>query len=158
MDWNQYISFSPLCQILPVSRLSLKKFWAYNSIGTFNISVKWSRPILMLSDHRLLNNYTALSAVALWFQDFFLTFPTEVRTIWSRKMTGSSILFLLSRYSFMLFAAIQLVLFLPGHMTAMRFVCLLSVNEDVGLTLEYVQLQRFEFYSTCCQHYSWCGD
>ncbi|KAE9391803.1 hypothetical protein BT96DRAFT_945092 [Gymnopus androsaceus JB14] len=82
----------------------------------------------------LLNNYTALSAFVLWFQDFFLTFPTEVRTIWSRKMTGSSILFLLSRYSFMLFAAMQLVLFLPGYMTAMRFVCLLSVSED-GLTL-----------------------
>lgn len=32
-----------------MSRLSLKKFWAFNSTGTFN-TVKWSRPILMLVD------------------------------------------------------------------------------------------------------------
>ncbi|KAF9073423.1 hypothetical protein BDP27DRAFT_301139 [Rhodocollybia butyracea] len=66
----------------------------------------------------LLDNYTLLSAFVLWFQDLFLTLPTEIRAIWSSPLTGSSILFVLNRYSFLLHAAIQLAISLPGEMTS----------------------------------------
>ncbi|KAF9059597.1 hypothetical protein BDP27DRAFT_1238418, partial [Rhodocollybia butyracea] len=50
--------------------------------------------------------------------DFFLTFPTEVRSIWSSQLTGTSVVFILSRYSFLLSKVMQLyVLPLPARMT-----------------------------------------
>ncbi|KAF9066377.1 hypothetical protein BDP27DRAFT_1268649 [Rhodocollybia butyracea] len=70
--------------------------------------------IINLQFDWLLNNYTALSAFVLWFYDFSLTLPTEVRSIWSSRLTGSSMIFILSRYSFLLYAVMQLVIFLPG--------------------------------------------
>ncbi|KAF9061102.1 hypothetical protein BDP27DRAFT_1338656 [Rhodocollybia butyracea] len=65
----------------------------------------------------LLTNYAVLSAVAFWFYDFFLTFPTEVRSIWSNRLNGGSVLFILNRYSSLLYVVMQLALLSPGKMT-----------------------------------------
>ncbi|KAF9065621.1 hypothetical protein BDP27DRAFT_1156480, partial [Rhodocollybia butyracea] len=50
----------------------------------------------------------------LWFYDFLLTFPTEIQSIWSSRLTGTSILFILSRYGFLIYAVLQLPIYLPG--------------------------------------------
>ncbi|KAF9069484.1 hypothetical protein BDP27DRAFT_1420939 [Rhodocollybia butyracea] len=76
--------------------------------------------IINLQFFSLFSNYVAVSAYVLWFYDFFLTLPAESRSIWSSRLTGTSILFILSRYSFLLFAAIGLAIFLPGKMTDTR--------------------------------------
>ncbi|KAF9078257.1 hypothetical protein BDP27DRAFT_1207250, partial [Rhodocollybia butyracea] len=47
-------------------------------------------------------------SAVLFFYDFFLTLPTEFRLIWSRRLTGSSILFILSRYNFLLLIHLQI--------------------------------------------------
>ncbi|KAF9064899.1 hypothetical protein BDP27DRAFT_1450505 [Rhodocollybia butyracea] len=65
----------------------------------------------------LLGNYTNISVLVLWFCDFFLTLPTEVRSIWPSQLTGTSILFILNRYGFLFATVIQLPFYLPGNMT-----------------------------------------
>ncbi|KAF9056901.1 hypothetical protein BDP27DRAFT_1372988 [Rhodocollybia butyracea] len=74
--------------------------------------------IINLQFDRLLDNYVALSALVIWFQDFLLTLPTEVRSIWSNQLTGCSVLFILSRYSFLLFAVIRPVVIIAGYMSS----------------------------------------
>ncbi|KAF9064634.1 hypothetical protein BDP27DRAFT_1367049 [Rhodocollybia butyracea] len=59
-----------------------------------------------------LDNYTTLSSSVLFFYDFFLTLPSELRLIWSRRLTGSSVIFILSRYSLLL----HQILFLAGNL------------------------------------------
>ncbi|EIM79377.1 uncharacterized protein STEHIDRAFT_116578 [Stereum hirsutum FP-91666 SS1] len=49
----------------------------------------------------LVENYTILSANTMWLMDFVYTLPMEWRAIWSKKLTGTSILFLLNRYLFL---------------------------------------------------------
>ncbi|KAF9061642.1 hypothetical protein BDP27DRAFT_1369502 [Rhodocollybia butyracea] len=90
--------------------------------------------IINLQSLEMLSNYMTLSAFVVWFYDFCLTLPTEVRSIWSRKLTGSSmpLIFILNRYSFMLFEAMQLVSFLSKNMTDTRFSC-----KNLGFT-EYI--------------------
>lgn len=41
---------------------------------------------------------TWLFAVLLWF-DFALTFPTEVRHIWRRKLSGAMLVYIFTRYT-----------------------------------------------------------
>ncbi|KAH7870563.1 uncharacterized protein C8R40DRAFT_1010359, partial [Lentinula edodes] len=54
---------------------------------------------------------------ALWIADHIETLPTEFRSIWKRKMTGTSVLFLINRYMFFLFIVLQAVFNLPGNGT-----------------------------------------
>ncbi|KAJ3805350.1 hypothetical protein F5876DRAFT_17795, partial [Lentinula aff. lateritia] len=54
---------------------------------------------------------------ALWIADHIETLPTEFRSIWKRKMTGTSVLFLINRYMFFLFLVLQAVFNLPGNGT-----------------------------------------
>ncbi|KAF5350940.1 hypothetical protein D9757_014381 [Collybiopsis confluens] len=54
---------------------------------------------------------------ALWMADFIATLPTEIRTMWLKKPTGTSVLFILNRYSFLLFLSIRLVGITPGDST-----------------------------------------
>ncbi|EIM83170.1 uncharacterized protein STEHIDRAFT_159770 [Stereum hirsutum FP-91666 SS1] len=46
---------------------------------------------------RLINNYGVVSSTVLWLADFLATFPIEVATIWSRKPTFHTIVFLVNR-------------------------------------------------------------
>ncbi|KAF9061641.1 hypothetical protein BDP27DRAFT_1485869 [Rhodocollybia butyracea] len=58
---------------------------------------------------KMLWNYMTLSAFVLWLHDSLITLPTEVRSIWSRKLTGNSMVFILNRYGFLLFEVMLLV-------------------------------------------------
>ncbi|KAF5378979.1 hypothetical protein D9757_009125 [Collybiopsis confluens] len=51
---------------------------------------------------------------ALWVADYFETLSTEVETIWGKKLTGTSVLFIFNRYSFLLILVVNLVIRLPG--------------------------------------------
>ncbi|TDL21508.1 hypothetical protein BD410DRAFT_898851 [Rickenella mellea] len=59
------------------------------------------------------NNCIVISATALVFYDYALTFSTEKSEIWNSKFTGAQALFFLTRYSFMIytvsFAANELI-------------------------------------------------
>ncbi|KAF5389772.1 hypothetical protein D9757_005950 [Collybiopsis confluens] len=55
--------------------------------------------------------------VVLWIADFIATLPTEIRTMWFKKPTGTSVLFILNRYFFLLFLSIALVESTPGNST-----------------------------------------
>lgn len=48
------------------------------------------------------------STSALWIYDYLQTLPMEIQAIWSRKLTMTSLLFLLNRYT-MPFQAISLI-------------------------------------------------
>ncbi|KAF9062187.1 hypothetical protein BDP27DRAFT_1233938, partial [Rhodocollybia butyracea] len=49
--------------------------------------------------------------------DFFLTLPAEIQLIWSRQLTGSSMILIMSRYSLLLAQVFQLIfnIKLPGQ-------------------------------------------
>ena len=51
--------------------------------------------------------YSSHHVALLWF-DFALTFTTEVRRIWRRKITGATIVYLFTRYA----AVVERVFFL----------------------------------------------
>ena len=48
------------------------------------------------------------SWTALYFYDYLLTLPSELSTIWSRKFTGATVLFIINRYSFAIAYALTL--------------------------------------------------
>ncbi|EIM88760.1 uncharacterized protein STEHIDRAFT_154481 [Stereum hirsutum FP-91666 SS1] len=55
---------------------------------------------------RLIGNWTAVSAGALWAYDYIATLPQEVRHVWTNSMSVTTVVFLVNRYSF--FAALAL--------------------------------------------------
>ncbi|KAJ3897751.1 hypothetical protein F5879DRAFT_813551 [Lentinula edodes] len=54
---------------------------------------------------------------ALWTVDYVETLPTEIHSIWKQKKTGTSILFLMNRYIFILYIIFKGVECFPGHGT-----------------------------------------
>ncbi|KAJ4466102.1 hypothetical protein C8J55DRAFT_527398 [Lentinula edodes] len=55
---------------------------------------------------------------ALWIAEFIETLPTEIDSIWvNRKITGTSMLFLMNRYMFLLGLIFQALRVLPGNGT-----------------------------------------
>ncbi|KAI0738584.1 hypothetical protein C8Q80DRAFT_1124722 [Daedaleopsis nitida] len=69
-------------------------------------------PMLKLSS-RWIDNYCNLAAVAFFIYEFIILFGSEVEYFWRRKITGASILFLLSRYLFLIYSLVNLAIFLP---------------------------------------------
>ncbi|KAF5366902.1 hypothetical protein D9757_011391 [Collybiopsis confluens] len=65
----------------------------------------------------MLGNYAFAASAALWILDFVATLPTEIRTLWLRKPTGPSVLFILNRYFCLLFLSLGLVAITPGNST-----------------------------------------
>ncbi|TDL19088.1 hypothetical protein BD410DRAFT_449904 [Rickenella mellea] len=47
--------------------------------------------------------YITVAGAALVFYDYALTFSTEISEIWNSKFTGAQVVFLLTRYSFLVF-------------------------------------------------------
>ncbi|KAF9064640.1 hypothetical protein BDP27DRAFT_1450649 [Rhodocollybia butyracea] len=63
-------------------------------------------------------SYVTLSSFVLLSYDFLLTLPTELRLIWSRQLTGSSMIFILNRYIgllSLLFLLVSANISLPGQ-------------------------------------------
>ena len=51
--------------------------------------------------------------LALVYYDYMLTFSSEVRCIWMRKITAPSVLFLINRYLSLIFFAIIFIQLVP---------------------------------------------
>lgn len=47
--------------------------------------------------------------LALFCYDYLLTFAQEVKCIWSRKLTGASLLYVLNRYAVLLNRLVRLI-------------------------------------------------
>lgn len=59
--------------------------------------------------------------LVLWFTNFLQTIPMEIEAVWSRKMTMTSLMFLLNRHAFALFLLVSIVSTLvPSYMSAQR--------------------------------------
>ncbi|KAJ3806519.1 hypothetical protein F5876DRAFT_27214, partial [Lentinula aff. lateritia] len=57
---------------------------------------------------------------ALWTVDYIETLPTEFNSIWRKKSTGTSVLFLVNRYMFLLFIVMEVLQNFPGNGTDMQ--------------------------------------
>ncbi|KAF9062274.1 hypothetical protein BDP27DRAFT_1368983 [Rhodocollybia butyracea] len=64
-----------------------------------------------------LGSYAMLSSFVVLLYDFFLTLPAEIQLIWSRQLTGSSMILIMSRYSLLLAQVFQMIfnIKLPGQ-------------------------------------------
>ncbi|KAJ3890712.1 hypothetical protein GG344DRAFT_66069 [Lentinula edodes] len=74
----------------------------------------------VISDDRtwMVANYIVLAGSTLWIAEFIETLPTEIDSIWvNRKITGTSMLFLMNRYMFLLGLIFQALRVLPGNGT-----------------------------------------
>ncbi|KAJ3891017.1 hypothetical protein GG344DRAFT_65811 [Lentinula edodes] len=67
----------------------------------------------------MLGNYAFTAASTLWIVDYIETLPAELRSIWKKK-TGTSVLFLVNRYTFLLFIVLGALLNFPGNGTDMQ--------------------------------------
>ncbi|KAF5371876.1 hypothetical protein D9757_010584 [Collybiopsis confluens] len=63
----------------------------------------------------LVEEYAVVASAVLWIADFIETLPTEIQTMWSRRQTGASLLFIFNRYSFLLSLLAALIINLPGE-------------------------------------------
>ncbi|KAJ3815252.1 hypothetical protein F5876DRAFT_61659 [Lentinula aff. lateritia] len=74
----------------------------------------------VLSDDKtwMVANYVVVAGSTLWIAEFVETLPTEIDSIWvNRKITGTSMLFLMNRYMFLLGLIFQALRVLPGNGT-----------------------------------------
>ncbi|KIK49867.1 hypothetical protein GYMLUDRAFT_578997 [Collybiopsis luxurians FD-317 M1] len=62
-------------------------------------------------------NYAIAASATLWIADYMGTLSMESRMIWRKKHTGTSILFILNRYSSFLYLLIYMVFRMPGNST-----------------------------------------
>ncbi|KAJ3885029.1 hypothetical protein GG344DRAFT_83197 [Lentinula edodes] len=62
----------------------------------------------------MIANYTTISASVLWLFDFVQTFPLELRSIWSKRLSGMSIIFILNRYLFLFSVMSSIAINMPG--------------------------------------------
>lgn len=56
----------------------------------------------------------------MWMTDFVYTLPMEIEAIWSRNVTGTSILYLVNRYAYGLSLIMITVLDAPGSRSDKR--------------------------------------
>ncbi|CCL99983.1 uncharacterized protein FIBRA_02008 [Fibroporia radiculosa] len=61
---------------------------------------------LTISERRRLSNFCSLSAFALYYYNFLLTFPDEVRVVWRRRLSVPNVLYILIRYSTLVYVVI----------------------------------------------------
>ncbi|KAJ3885566.1 hypothetical protein GG344DRAFT_70425 [Lentinula edodes] len=65
----------------------------------------------------LLGNYAEAAVLTLCVADHIETWPREFSSIWKRKITGTSVLFLVNRYMLLLSVMIQAIFVFPGNGT-----------------------------------------
>lgn len=54
---------------------------------------------------------------ALWISEYIQTLPMEIEAVWKKKISGTSFLFLINRYSFLVYFMAQTYSNLPGSAT-----------------------------------------
>ncbi|KAI0738541.1 hypothetical protein C8Q80DRAFT_1347753, partial [Daedaleopsis nitida] len=62
-----------------------------------------------------IDSYCLLAGLTLFLYEFIILFGSEVEYFWRRRMTGASILFLLSRYLSLMYFILDLALYLPVY-------------------------------------------
>ncbi|KIK52742.1 hypothetical protein GYMLUDRAFT_963111 [Collybiopsis luxurians FD-317 M1] len=62
-------------------------------------------------------NCAFTAAATLWIVNYLGTIPTEIHMIWSRKQSGTTILFIINRYSFLIFLLANSISSFPGEST-----------------------------------------
>ncbi|KAJ3871453.1 hypothetical protein F5051DRAFT_433845 [Lentinula edodes] len=65
----------------------------------------------------MLNNYAQAAVTTLCVADHIETWPREFSSIWKRKITGTSVLFLVNRYMLLLSVMIRAIADFPGNGT-----------------------------------------
>ncbi|EIM81217.1 uncharacterized protein STEHIDRAFT_125481 [Stereum hirsutum FP-91666 SS1] len=65
--------------------------------------------IITLDQLWVIGCYTALSATCIWMIDFVQTLPIQIEAAWSRKSTGSAVIYLVNRYTFGMSIILSLV-------------------------------------------------
>lgn len=65
-------------------------------------------------------NSTVVSTPALWMFDLLQTLPMEISIVWSRKLTGTAVIFLLNRYIFGIYLIVAVVSESPGSVSDER--------------------------------------
>ncbi|KAH7870615.1 uncharacterized protein C8R40DRAFT_1073135 [Lentinula edodes] len=73
--------------------------------------------ILFQIESWLLSNYAEAAVITLCVADHIETWPREFSSIWKRKLTGISVLFLVNRYMLLLNLIIQAISAFPGNGT-----------------------------------------
>ncbi|KAJ3898029.1 hypothetical protein F5879DRAFT_1071134 [Lentinula edodes] len=76
----------------------------------------------------LLGNYAEAAVTTLCVADYIETWPREFSSIWKRKLTGTSVLFLVNRYILLLFVIIQAIYGFPGNGTDEQCQALITTN------------------------------
>ncbi|KAJ3926981.1 MAG: hypothetical protein NXY57DRAFT_1042799 [Lentinula lateritia] len=81
----------------------------------------------------LLGNYAQAAVITLCVADHIETWPREFSTIWKRRKTGTSVLFLVTRYMLLLDLMIQAISAFPGNGTNQQLVLdIWSFTQEVG--------------------------
>ncbi|KAJ3901728.1 hypothetical protein F5879DRAFT_924398 [Lentinula edodes] len=81
----------------------------------------------------LLGNYALAALTTLCVAEHIETWPREFSTIWKRGKTGTSVLFLVTRYMLLLDLMIQAISAFPGNGTNQQLVLdIWSFTQEVG--------------------------
>ncbi|KAJ3871600.1 hypothetical protein F5051DRAFT_484551 [Lentinula edodes] len=73
--------------------------------------------ILFQIESWVLSNYAGAAVITLCIADHIETWPREFSSIWKRKITGTSVLFLVNRYMLLLSVMIHAISAFPGNGT-----------------------------------------
>ncbi|EIM87051.1 uncharacterized protein STEHIDRAFT_167922 [Stereum hirsutum FP-91666 SS1] len=65
----------------------------------------------------LITNYASTAITALWLLDYVQTLHMEIGTIWRRRLTATTVLFLMNRYIFVGYLVSMVLSSLPGSST-----------------------------------------
>ncbi|KAF5389674.1 hypothetical protein D9757_006059 [Collybiopsis confluens] len=107
-------------------------------------------------DAWVLDNYVIAASAVLWISDFMETLPAELQTIWSGKHTGTSFLFIVNRYSFLLSLLTSLIFNLPGESTdqecnIVSYISSLLQATSVVATSGLFALRIYAIYDNSCK-------
>ncbi|KIK50967.1 hypothetical protein GYMLUDRAFT_410202 [Collybiopsis luxurians FD-317 M1] len=81
----------------------------------------------------MVGNKLCIFCCTLWIADYIDTLPAEIHTIWSKKQTGTSFLFIFNRYIFLIQWVPDLVYTLPGPSTDNICNILIKLQKYLGL-------------------------
>lgn len=54
--------------------------------------------------------------IALWFYDYFDTLPSEIMYIWCQEISWTSILFIVNRYTLLVYLLVRVAMLANNHM------------------------------------------
>ncbi|KAI0954871.1 hypothetical protein AcW1_006637 [Taiwanofungus camphoratus] len=69
-----------------------------------------TQEIVSILDQILPQDYVLVAVATMVFFEYIITVPQEVELVWRRKVSGSTIMFLLNRYIVVAFSILQICL------------------------------------------------